>query len=389
MTEATIAPHGGTLVNQILDADQADKAREASSNLPKINLDAREMADLEMISVGAMSPLTGFMSKDDYASVVHDMHLHDGTAWTLPITLSVNAEKKNELLNQDRATLVDAETGEAVGYIDIDEIYEYDKKVEAENVFLTTEEAHPGVKALYDQGDYLIGGEVWLFEEVKRENFSAYRNTPAQLRKKFQDNSWNSVVAFQTRNPIHRAHEYLQKCALELVDGLLIHPLVGETKSDDVPASVRMECYETITEKYYPNDRSMISVFPAAMRYAGPREAIFHAIVRKNYGCTHFIVGRDHAGVGDYYGTYDAQKIFDEFTKEEIGIQPMFFEHAFFCTECQGMASNKTCPHDGSVRVFLSGTKVREKLRAGDDLPREFTRPEVAEILRKAYTAQD
>lgn len=386
MSNETIAPHGGTLINRILEKQEADKARNESKNLPQIILDAREMADLEMIGIGAMSPLTGFMSREDYLPVVEDMHMHDGTAWTLPITLSVDKAKKNELLDQKKAALVDQATSHAVGIIEIDEIYEYDKKEEAEKVFLTTEEAHPGVKALYDQGDYLVGGDIWLFEEVGDSNFPDHRNTPAQLRKKFQEKNWNTVVAFQTRNPIHRAHEYLQKCALELVDGLLIHPLVGETKSDDVPASVRMECYETITSKYYPEDRSMISVFPAAMRYAGPREAIFHALVRKNYGCTHFIVGRDHAGVGDYYGTYDAQRIFDKFTEEEIDISPMFFEHAFYCKKCQGMASNKTCPHDGSVRVFLSGTKVREKLSNGEDLPEEFTRPEVSEILKKAYT---
>jgi len=382
----TIPPHGGVLVNRIMSPDESADALKEADSLTEIKLDAREMADLEMISVGAMSPLKGFMGKQDYESVVEEMRLDSGLVWSLPITLSVNGEKKTELSGSEKAVLVDSETEQPVGIIIINEIYTYDKKTEAEKVFRTTDEAHPGVAALYDQGDYLVGGDVMLFREIEKDSFPAFRKNPAALRKTFEDRGWKTVVAFQTRNPIHRAHEYLQKCALELVDGLLIHPLVGETKSDDVPASVRMECYETITGKYYPEDRTQISVFPAAMRYAGPREAIFHALVRKNYGCTHFIVGRDHAGVGDYYGTYDAQLIFSEFKPEEIGITPMFFEHAFYCTKCQQMASNKTCPHSGEHRVFLSGTKVREKLSAGEDLPVEFTRPEVTEILKKAYT---
>ena len=382
----TITPHGGKLVNRILPSDRAAKERQASDSLPQIALDAREMADLEMIGVGAMSPLTGFMNQADYTKCVHEMRLASGLVWSLPITLSFDADKKDELSGASRAVLVEEATGNKLGIIEIEDMYEYDRDTEAAEVFGTTDTEHPGVAALHRQGDYLVGGDIWLFEEIQHETFGNYRATPARLRQIFADKGWNQVVAFQTRNPIHRAHEYLQKCALELVDGLLIHPLVGETKSDDVPADVRMTCYEVITDKYYPADRTQISVFPAAMRYAGPREAIFHALVRKNYGCTHFIVGRDHAGVGDYYGTYDAQRIFSNFEPEEIGIQPMFFEHAFYCTKCQGMASNKTCPHGGEDRVFLSGTKVREKLSNGEDLPVEFTRPEVAEILREAYT---
>lgn len=384
-----IAPHGGVLVNRILPEDQAAQERQNSDSLPRIDLDAREMADLEMISVGAMSPLTGFMNKTDYTRCVHEMRLDSGLVWSLPITLSIDEDKKTELSDARKALLVEEASGKQLGVIEINEIYTYDKETEAAQVFGTTDTEHPGVAALYNQGDYLVAGDIWLFEEIRHETFSQYRSTPAELREAFKQKGWNKIVAFQTRNPIHRAHEYLQKCALELVDGLLIHPLVGETKSDDVPANVRMTCYEVITGKYYPDDRTYISVFPAAMRYAGPREAIFHALVRKNYGCTHFIVGRDHAGVGDYYGTYDAQRIFSNFEPEEIGIKPMFFEHAFYCTKCQGMASNKTCPHTGADRVFLSGTKVREKLSNGEDLPVEFTRPEVAEILRKAYTVMN
>jgi len=384
-----IEPHGGTLVNRILSADRSEQEIQAGQSLPRVHLDAREMSDLEMIGIGAMSPLTGFMNRVDYLRCVEDMRLESGTVWSLPITLSIDEDQEQELLESERAVLVDEQTGRQAGIIEIGDIYSYEKEAEAANVFGTTDQSHPGVRALYDQGEYLVGGDVWLFGEVPHDTFTEYRATPEQLRNTFQDSGWNQVVAFQTRNPIHRAHEYLQKCALELVDGLLIHPLVGETKGDDVPASVRMECYEIITRKYYPRDRTQISVFPAAMRYAGPREAIFHALVRKNYGCTHFIVGRDHAGVGDYYGTYDAQRIFSEFDADDIGIIPLFFEHAFYCKQCQAMASNKTCPHSAEAHVYLSGTKVREMLQNGEDLPVEFTRPEVSEILRRSYTNQD
>ncbi len=384
-----IEPHGGTLVNRIISAERVEQELQASRSLPKVFLDAREMSDLEMIGIGAMSPLTGFMNRADYQRCIDEMRLNSGQVWSLPVTLSIDKEKQSELLDSEKAVLVDEQTGRQVGIINIGDIYPYEKQVEAAKVFRTTDQHHPGVRALYDQREYLVGGDVWLFEEIPHDTFKKYRATPEQLRKIFEDKGWHQVVAFQTRNPIHRAHEYLQKCALELVDGLLIHPLVGETKGDDVPASVRMECYEIITEKYYPRERTQISVFPAAMRYAGPREAVFHALVRKNYGCTHFIVGRDHAGVGDYYGTYDAQLIFSEFKPDDIGIMPLFFEHAFYCKKCQAMASNKTCPHTAEHHVFLSGTKVREKLRHGEDLPVEFTRPEVSEILRRAYANQD
>ncbi len=375
-----IKPHGGTLINRYVEEPERSSLIEKAANLPEIILDDKNISDLEMISSGAMSPLTGFLKKDDYQSVVETMHLANGVVWSIPITLAVGEQKANELKSAEQAALYD-DAGHLLAVMDVEEIYTYDKENEAEKVYRTKDGEHPGVSYVYAQGDFLVGGKIYMLNKPNHSDFLEFRLDPAQTRAKFEENGWETIVAFQTRNPIHRAHEYLQKCALEIVDGLLIHPLVGRTKSDDISAEIRMKSYLVLMEKYYPSNRTMLSVFPAAMRYAGPREAIFHALVRKNYGCTHFIVGRDHAGVGNYYGTYDAQHIFKEFTREELDITPLFFEHAFYCKECGNMASAKTCPHDGSAHVFLSGTKVREMLRRGERPPAEFSRPEVADVL--------
>jgi sulfate adenylyltransferase len=378
----TIPPHGGKLVNLLLSDEESAAAAEQAEHLPKVSIGRRELSDLELMAVGALSPLTGFMNERDYRAVLENMHLSNGLAWTIPVTFSVDEAEAKRIGGASRIALATGHTAAAL--MDVESVYRRNREHEAISVFRTDDLAHPGVKALHGAGEYLVAGSVHVLRLPRHTTFQRYRLTPAETRAAFGDHGWRTVVGFQTRNPVHRAHEYLQKCAMEIVDGLLLHPLVGETKEDDVPADVRMRCYEVLFENYYPAGRAMMSVFPAAMRYAGPKEAIWHAIARKNYGCTHFIVGRDHAGVGNYYGTYDAQRIFDEFEPGELGITPLYFEHSFFCKKCDQMASPKTCPHDEGSRVVLSGTRVREMLRSGRKPPKEFSRPEVAEILIEA-----
>jgi sulfate adenylyltransferase len=376
-----VLPHGGTLVDLVVPEGEAAALAAEAGNLPKIALGERETSDLEMLATGALSPLTGFQSEADYRSVLDSMHLTNGLAWAIPVTLPATDEDVKRIGGSERIALLEPDSDDPLAVVDVEEIYKRDRHSEALSVYRTDDLEHPGVKAVYDAGDYCIAGRVSAIRLPRHDDFQNYRLTPRETRRAFQERGWKTVVGFQTRNPIHRAHEYLQKCALEIVDGLLVHPLMGATKSDDVPPDVRMQCYEVLFENYYPKDRAMVSVFPAAMRYAGPREAIWHAIARKNYGCTHFIVGRDHAGVGDYYGSYDAQLIFEEFEPGELGITPLMFEHSFWCNRCEGMGSAKTCPHAPEDRVFLSGTKVRQMLRAGERPPQEFSRPEVADIL--------
>ncbi|WP_442867094.1 sulfate adenylyltransferase [Anabaena sp. CS-542/02] len=383
----TIAPHGGQLVNRIATPEEKAEFLSKADFLPRVQLDARAVSDLEMIAIGGFSPLTGFMNQEDYTRVVQEMRLANGLVWSIPITLSVTAEIAAPL-SEGSLIRLDNPNDEFIGVLQLTQKYLYDKTQEAIHVYRTDDPKHPGVQVVYNQGSVNLAGDIWLLERHPHSQFPAYQIDPAASRQMFKDKGWKTIVGFQTRNPIHRAHEYIQKCALETVDGLFLHPLVGATKEDDIPADVRMRCYEILLEHYYPEDRVILAINPAAMRYAGPREAIFHALVRKNYGCTHFIVGRDHAGVGDYYGTYDAQYIFDEFEPDELGIVPMKFEHAFYCTRTKQMATTKTSPSKPEERVHLSGTKVREMLRRGELPPPEFSRPEVAAELARTMQAQ-
>ncbi|MEM8637963.1 MAG: sulfate adenylyltransferase [Cyanobacteria bacterium P01_G01_bin.54] len=382
-----IAPHGGHLINRIASAAEKQEFLDQGDRLPRVQLDDRAFSDLVMIAIGGFSPLTGFMGQADYETVVTDMHLTNGIAWAIPVTLSVS-EAVAEPLKEGSWVRLDDATGRFVGVLELTQKYRYNKAHEAINVYRTDEDNHPGVKVVYDQGPINLAGPVWLLERDPHPLFPNYQIDPAVSRQQFAERGWQTVVGFQTRNPIHRAHEYIQKCALEIVDGLFLHPLVGATKSDDIPADVRMRCYEIMMEHYFPQNRVILAINPSAMRYAGPREAIFHALIRKNYGCTHFIVGRDHAGVGDYYGTYDAQKIFAEFAPGDLGIQPLKFEHAFYCKKTGQMATSKTSPSGSEDRLHLSGTKVRAMLREGKTPPPEFSRPEVAAELVRAMQMQ-
>lgn len=386
MTSKLVPPHGGELKPLLIEGRQREELVQRAQGLPEVRLSSRETSDLIMMAIGAFSPLDGFMGEEDYTAVVDTMHLKDGTMWPIPITLAVTSEQAASIEPDEDVALVDDETGELMGVMTVREKFPYDKKREAANVFRTEDEAHPGVAKVYAQGDILLAGPVQAVSEGPYPLlYGDHYGRPADTRAIFTEMGWSTVAAFQTRNPIHRSHEYCTKIALEVSDGILIHPLVGKLKAGDIPADVRMKCYEVLLENYYPKDRIVLKVYPMEMRYGGPREALLHAVFRQNFGCSHLIVGRDHAGVGDYYGPFDAQKIFEEIPAGDLHIEPLNIDWTFWCHKCDGMASMKTCPHGKEDRVLISGTKVRDMLSAGEMPPKEFSRPEVAQILVDYY----
>jgi len=386
MTSKLVPPHGGELKPLLLEGKEREELVQRAQDLPVVRLTSRETSDLIMLAIGAFSPLDGFMGEADYTGVVENMHLKDGTLWPIPITLAVRSEQADGIEIGAEVSLIDDESGELMGVLSVTEKFSYDKQREALMVFRTQDEAHPGVAKVYAQGDMLLAGPVKAVSEGPYpELYGEHYARPADTRAIFEELGWHTIAAFQTRNPIHRSHEYCTKIALEVSDGILIHPLVGKLKAGDIPADVRMKCYEVLLENYYPKDRVVLKVYPMEMRYGGPREAVLHAIFRQNYGCSHLIVGRDHAGVGDYYGPFDAQKIFEDIPSGELHIDPLNIDWTFWCYKCDGMASMKSCPHGKEDRVLISGTKVRDMLSDGEMPPKEFSRPEVAQILMDYY----
>ena len=389
MSSLLPGPHGGKLIPLLASEDKKNEYLEEAKELDAIKVNSKECSDIVMLATGAFSPLEGFIGKEDYRNVLNDMVLKNGVLWPIPVTLSCSKEEANDIKEGQKISILNFETNEIMGIMTVQEKYEYDKNREAKAVFGTEDHKHPGVQKLFEQGDvYLAGDITGLSEGGFPGRFSEFAR-PAETREIFAQKGWETVVAFQTRNPIHRSHEYLTKVALEIFDGIFIHPIVGLLKEGDIPADVRLQCYKALLANYYPEDKVVLKVYPMEMRYAGPREAVLHAIIRQNFGCTHLIVGRDHAGVGDYYGPFDAQNIFDTLPKNSLTIRPLKMDWTFWCYKCSSMASLSTCPHDKSDHLMIAGTQLREMLSKGERAPEEFSRPEVLDILIDHYSKKN
>ncbi|MBI2380482.1 MAG: sulfate adenylyltransferase [Gammaproteobacteria bacterium] len=381
-----IAPHGSAQLRPLLvPAEERIAALAHAATLPRLTVSSREAGDIIMLGIGGFTPLSGFMGHADWHGVVTEMKLASGLFWPIPITLSTSAEQAEGLALGQELALADA-AGNLLAILTLEEKYRIDKALEAREVFRTEDPAHPGVAALYAQGEVNLGGSLRVLSEGDfPERFPGVYLTPAQTRGLIAERGWKTVAAFQTRNPMHRSHEYLAKIALEVCDGVLIHSLLGNLKAGDIPSEVRVQAIDALTGKYFVEDSVISAGYPLDMRYAGPREALLHALFRQNYGCTHLIVGRDHAGVGDYYGPFDAQRVFDELPAGSLLTQPLKIDWTFWCEACASMASTKTCPHDASQRLLLSGSKLRKLLSEGGEVPAQFSRPEVLDILRAYY----
>lgn len=379
-----IAPHGGgALKPLLLEGEALLKARERARGMKSVPLSSREAGDLIMLGIGGYTPLDGFMGKEDWEQVCGSMHTASGLFWPIPITLSTGIDLANEISEGEEIALYDPERREILAIMQVMEKYRIDKAHECQSVFLTTDASHPGVRMVMDQGEINLAGPVRVLSEGGYpERYGSVYMTPSQTRAEFLSRGWKSVAAFQTRNPMHRSHEYLAKIAIEVCDGVLIHSLLGKLKAGDIPAEVRQEAISQLIDNYFVSNTVIQSGYPLDMRYAGPREALLHALFRQNYGCTYLIVGRDHAGVGDYYGPFDAQHIFDSVPSGSLLIKPLKIDWTFYCDACQGMASAKTCPHEASNRLLLSGTKLRKMLSEGEEIPANFSRPEVLQVLR-------
>lgn len=383
-----VEPHGGELKSLLLLGERRKTEIEGAKDLKRLVVSSKELSDLTMLGMGAFSPLDGFLCKQDYASVVKSMRLANGTLWPIPITLSVSEQEAADIGEGERIALYGPENSEPVATMLVEEIYRYDRMKEARDVYRTEDPAHPAVKRIVQQGDTCFGGPVRVLSEGGYpQRFPEYAR-PEETRAIFRAKEWRSVAAFQTRNPMHRSHEYITKIALEIVDGLFVHPIVGRLKEGDVPAEIRLRCYRALLENYYPQERVVMKVYPMEMRYGGPRETVLHAIIRQNFGCTHFIVGRDHAGVGNYYGPFDAHRIFDDLDPRDLAIEPLKMDWTFWCERCGQMASPRSCPHDEDSRLLISGTDLRRMLAEGKRPSAEFSRPEVLDILMDYYSEE-
>jgi len=383
-------PHGGNQLRPLLIDDSTARSEliEQAESLPSVIVSSKEASDLVMLATGAFTPLEGFMGLADYDSVLTEMRLANRVLWPIPVTLAVGKGKADQFGEGDSLALACQDSGQILAVMELREKFSPDKSREAQAVFGTTDDAHPGVRSVRRQGEVYLAGPVRALSEGRYPLKFPEFARPSETRRIFTERGWSTVAAFQTRNPIHRSHEYLTKVALEICDGLLIHPIVGKLKEGDIPAEVRMDCYRAMIDRYYPPERVVLKVYPMEMRYAGPREAILHAIIRQNFGCSHLIVGRDHAGVGDYYRPFDAQDIFDSLEPEDLQLKPIKMDWAFWCKKCKCMVSSRTCPHDGEDRLMISGTQLREMLSQGVRPPEQFTRPEVTDILLDHYSAR-